>query len=101
MLTNRDLIAINQTATKSVELLHHDGFIVWKADLPGNKIALALFNTSDAHLPLKRTFAELSPTFGDHPWTTRDVWAAKDLGPQPGVTADLAPHASLLLLLSR
>ena len=37
LLTNRDLIAINQAATKSFELLKHEDFIVWQADLPDGK----------------------------------------------------------------
>ena len=66
LLTNRDLIAINQTATKSFELLHHDDLIVWQANLPDGRVALAFFNTGDAPRNLKDTFAELSPTLGDH-----------------------------------
>jgi len=99
LLTNRDLIAIDQTATKSSEILHEGDLIVWQADLPNHKIALAFFNTSDAPLNLKRTFAELNPSLAPHAWKARDVWAAKDLGPQRGVSTDLAPHASLLFVL--
>jgi hypothetical protein len=99
LLTNRDLIAIDQTATKSFQLLHQGDFIVWQANLPGNQIALAFFNTGDASMTLKRTFAELSATLSPHPSNVHDVWAGKDLGPQRGVATDLAPHASLLLIL--
>jgi len=100
LLTNRDLIAINQTATRSFEILKHEDFIVWQADLPDGKVALALFNTGDAPMNLKGTFADLSPALGDHPWNVRDVWAGKDLGQERGVPAiDLAPHACLLLIL--
>ncbi len=99
LLTNRDLIAINQTATKSFDLLHQGDFIVWQADLPGHGIALALFNTGDAPMNLKRNFVQLSPPLGAHPWNVRDVWARKDLGPRQGVSADLPPHACLLVIL--
>ena len=100
LLTNRDLIAIDQTATKSVELLHDGDLIVWQADLPDHKIALAFFNTGDPPMTLKRTFAELSPALGPHPRNTRDVWSGKDLGPQTGVSVELSPHASKLLLVN-
>jgi alpha-galactosidase len=99
LLTNRNLIAINQTATKSVELLHHNDFIVWQANLSNHKIALALFNIGNSPMHLNRAFGELSPTLGKQPWNVRDVWAGKDLGQEPGVTTDLPPHSSLLLLL--
>ena len=101
LLTNRDVIAINQTAAKSFELLHHGDFIVWQANLPGNKLALALFNAGDAPMKLKDTFAELSPDLGAHPWNVRNVWARKDLGSQRGVSTELPAHACLLLLLRR
>jgi hypothetical protein len=99
LLTNRDLIEINQAATHSSQLLHEGDFIVWQANLPGDKLALAFFNTGDAPKHLKRTFAELSPNLGDHPWNVHDVWAGKDLGPQQEVSTDLPAHACLLLLL--
>jgi alpha-galactosidase len=99
LLTNRDLIAINQTATKSFELFHHDGAIVWQANLPGNRIALALFNTADTPINPNGTFAELSPALGDRAWNVRDVWAGKDLGTQRGITAAIEGHSCLLLIL--
>ncbi|MGD0648483.1 MAG: glycoside hydrolase family 27 protein, partial [Acidobacteriaceae bacterium] len=100
LLTNRDLIAINQTATSSSQVLHEGDLIVWQADLPNNRIALAFFNTGDAPMRLKRTFAALSSKLGSHPWNTRDVWAGKDLGRQRGVTVDLPAHASQLLIVN-
>ncbi len=99
LLTNRDLIAINQTATKSFQLLHEGDFIAWQADLPDGKVALALFNTGDAPMKVDRTFAKLSAALGNRAWNVRDVWAGKDVGPQQGISTDLAPHASLLLIL--
>jgi hypothetical protein len=99
LITNRELIEINQTATKSFELLRQGDFIVWQANLPGNRIALALFNTSDTPINPNGTFAGLSPTLSDHPWNVRDVWAGKELGPQRRITTDLAPHACRLLIL--
>ncbi len=101
LLTNREVIAINQTATKSFEVLHQGDFIVWQADLPNGRVALALFNAGDAPMSRKSTFAELSPDLGDHPWKVQDVWAGKDLGAQLGVSADLAAHASRLVILHR
>jgi hypothetical protein len=99
LLTNRQVIAINQTATKSFQLLHQGDFIVWQAELPNGRIALALFNASDAPMNLKGTFADLSPNLGDHPWNVQDVWAGKDLGPQVGLSTDLAAHACRLVIL--
>ncbi len=100
LVTNRDFIAIDQTSNKSFEVLHEGDLIVWQAELPGNKFALAFFNTGDAPIHLKRTFVELNPTLAPHAWNVHDVWAGKDLGRQRNIAADLAPHASLLLILN-
>jgi alpha-galactosidase len=99
LLTNRNLIAINQTATKSVQLFKRQNFIAWQADLPGNRVALALFNTGDTPMSLKGAFAELSPALGDHSWNVLDVWAGKERGKQHGVATDLSPRDCLLLIL--
>ena len=50
-------------------------------------------------MTLKRKFAEVSHDLGTRAWSVRDVWAGKDLGRQRGVSADLAAHGCLLLVL--
>jgi alpha-galactosidase len=99
LLTNRDVLSIDQTATKSTQLLDEGGLIAWQADLPDGTIALALFNTGDAPMNVERKFAGFNRALGGHPWSVRDVWLKKDLGPRRGVSTSLAPHACLLLML--
>jgi alpha-galactosidase len=99
LLTNRDVIATNQTAMESGQILHEGDLIVWRAKLPAGRVALAFFNTGDASMKVDRNFAALESDLGGHAWRVRDAWAAKDLGEQRGVSAELAPHASLLLIL--
>lgn len=101
LLTNRDVLAINQTATRSAQTLHEGDLIAWQADLPDGRFALAVFNTGDAPLKVERPFAGLSPALPAHAWRVRDVWAGKDLGTQHGVNAQLAPHACMLFLLRK
>ena len=100
LLTNRDLIKINQTATKSVEFLHRGNIVAWSADLPNKETALAVFNPGDDILHVNLTFSELIPTLGSGPLHARDVWAGKDFRSQRGVSADISRHGTLLLLLS-
>jgi alpha-galactosidase len=99
LLTNPALTQVSQKSTASSQILHDNNFIVWKATLPGNKIALALFNVGDAPLKVDRKFAAFSTDLGAHPWSVRDAWAQKSLGKQSSVSAELAPHACLLLML--
>lgn len=56
LITNRDLIRIDQHATASREVLRKGELIAWTADLPDGTHALALFNRGDVppdvHEPL-------------------------------------------------
>jgi hypothetical protein len=99
LLTNRDVIAIDQASTRSFELLHDGDLIAWQSNLPGGKVALALFNTGDTPMNLERTFASFSHELGTHAWNVRDIWTEKELGRQRGISIALAPHACLLLTL--
>jgi hypothetical protein len=99
LITNRDVLAINQTATRSFEILRDGDLIVWQANLPNGRIALALFNTGDEPLKVDRNFADLSHDLSAHAWSVRDVWAEKELGRQRGIATQLARHACMLLTL--
>jgi len=99
LLTNREWIAIDQTATQSSESLHEGELIAWQAQMPDGKVALAIFNTGDAALEVDRRFGELGKALGEKTWQVRDVWDAKELGSSSKVSTTLAPHASVLLML--
>ncbi|HEY5215013.1 MAG TPA: glycoside hydrolase family 27 protein, partial [Acidobacteriaceae bacterium] len=99
LLTNSDWIAVSQKSTKSAQVLHDGNLIVWRATLPGDQIALALFNVGDTPLKIDRKFAKFSARLGTHAWSVRDVWAGKVLGKQTTISTELAPHACTLLLL--
>jgi len=96
LLTNKDVIAIDQTSTENVEVLHEGGLIAWRAKLPDGDTALAVFNTGDAPMTVKRKFV----AFGlDKKRYVRDAWAEKELGKKSGVSVTLAPHACVLWML--
>ena len=99
LLTNRDVIAIDQTATASSEVLHEGATIAWQASLPGGKVALAIFNTGDTPLKLDRKFADFGSALGKRKWSVRNVWDAKESGRADGIAQELAPHACVLLML--
>ena len=97
--TNRDFIAIDQTATASSQVLHDGDLIAWQASLPGGKMALAIFNTGDTSINVDRSFGQISSGLGARAWSARDAWAAKDLCQQHGISTTIAPHACVLLML--
>ena len=83
LLTNDEVLAVNQNSTGNHQLFQHDGLCAWVADVPGSPDKyVALFNTRSqpdcgvaAPVPLK--FSEQGFAGAGH---LRDLWAQKDLG---------------------
>jgi len=97
LLTNKDVITIDQSSTENAEVLHEDGLIAWRAKLPDGEMALAVFNTGDTAMTVEKKFAAFG--LSKKKWDVRDAWAEKELGKQSAVSLTLAPHACLLLML--
>jgi hypothetical protein len=99
LLTNDEVIAVNQNSSNNRELFHSDGFYGWVADVPGSLDKyLALFNTrakadgstqsfdtinTSAAVPVK--LLELGFTGVSN---IRNLWTHQDLGP---FTNEFAP----------
>ncbi len=81
LLTNDEVIAVNQHSSNNHELFHRDGFYGWVADVPGSGDKyLALFNTratSETNAPVPVKLSELG---FDGSSRVRDLWQNKDLG---------------------
>lgn len=60
LITDRDLLYIDQQATASRETLSDGNLIAWTADLPDHQRALALFNIGDSPLDVDRNLRDLS-----------------------------------------
>jgi alpha-galactosidase len=101
LLTNREVIAIDQTALKSFEVRREKNLFGWRADMPDGKVAIAIFNGTDVPLKLDRQLAEFVGDRGMRRWGARDVWENKDLGSIRRLTFTIRPRACVLLDLHR
>jgi hypothetical protein len=84
IITNPEVLAVNQNSTNNRELFDRQGHIAWVADVPGSEAKyVALFNTHDMGEGAPPT-EEVAVTFQEiglsGPCTVRDLWAGKDLG---------------------
>jgi hypothetical protein len=96
LLTNKDVIAVDQSSTENAQVLHEGDLIAWRAKMPDGDVALAVFNTGDAPMTVEKKFA----AFGlGKKWDVRDVWAVQELGKQSEMSVTLAPHACVLWML--
>ncbi len=87
LLTNDEVIAVNQNSGNNRELFHRDEFYAWVADVPDSPDKyLALFNTrndSAAAVPVKLSELGFSGAAN-----IRDLWQQKSLG---SFTNEFAP----------
>ena len=79
LITNDEVLSVDQASAGNRELFHRDGFYGWVADVPGSHDKyLALFNTRDgAAAPVPVGLSELGFTGACQ---VRDLWRKTDLG---------------------
>lgn len=93
LITNDEVLAVNQTGRNGRELRADKGLAVWTADIQDTtaKVA-ALFNLDDKETrEVRITFKELG--FRGRECVVRDLWKKKDIGPfTDAFTAEINPH---------
>ncbi len=83
LLTNDEVLTVNQNSTNNHELFNGDGLIAWAADVPSSQGKyVALFNTRDASgsetaEPVEVTFEAIGLK---GQCVVRDLWGQRDLG---------------------
>ena len=99
LLTNPGMVRIDQTATASRQALEDGDLIAWTADMPRDQYALAIFNLGNTPLKVDRKLTELK--LPERRWAARNAWTGEQSKINGSVQADLAPHACMLLILSK
>ncbi len=97
LLTNADILRIDQNATASRQVLREGELVVWTADLPGDQHALAVFNLGENPITVERPLTDFGLEAGPH--ELRNVWTGLRLQPDLHLKATLDPHACLLLMV--
>jgi hypothetical protein len=101
LLTNPEVLAVNQKSHSNRPHRADPGTRIWSARVPGTARShyLALFNTEDA--PVEIVFDLSRLDLGNTSVAMRDLWQRKDLGQVRGsIRQTLAPHASAFLRLA-
>jgi alpha-galactosidase len=103
LLTNPEVLAVNQASTHGHEEYRKDGIIAWTAQDGSSKSKLpqqfvALFNTSDTAKSVQLSWHSLGLIA--HPSSVRDLWkrqppANNVADSMTGIHTTIAPHASL------
>jgi alpha-galactosidase len=97
LITNRDVLRIDQTATASRQISNDGTLVVWTADLPDAEYAVAVFNRGDTPLTVKKDLTQLGFTTGN--WRMRDVWQSEAASNGNTFEHTIPPHGCVLLML--
>ena len=95
LLTNPEVIAVDQSGHPALPVSQATQQQVWFANNHDGSYTVALFNLADTPATVTATWSQLGIT---GPVTARNLWTHTNLGPQPAsYSVSLAPHASQLL----
>ncbi len=100
LITNPEIIEVNQQCSNSRELYNKNEEVVWIADAPGkDEKYVALFNISD--LPRSITFEFSEAGLGNR-YRVRDLWERKEMGAVKNrLITDIPPHGSKIFKLTQ
>jgi hypothetical protein len=100
LLTNPEVIAVDQHSSGNHPVISTDKAAVWLADSSEKDSQyLAIFNLSESASTMKYEWKDLGLT--GKRYASRDLWEHKDLGLADSMTVTLPPHGSVLYRLSR
>jgi len=96
LLTNPEVIAVNQHSTGNRSLITTNGVVIWTAT-PQNESGryLAIFNRGESVENIALEWNEVGMTLGKA-YALRDLWEHKDLGAATSLKLELRPHACVL-----
>ncbi len=94
LLTNPEVLAVDQSSTENHPVLTSDKAIVWLAKSAKGGNYVAVFNLLDSEQTLEYSWKAVG--LDGARYTRRDLWDAKDLGAAQSLRATLPPHGSAL-----
>lgn len=99
LLTNAELIRIDQYSTENRPVVTTDQAVVWRArDASREREYVAIFNLEDSQATARYVWKDLG--LAEPKYRLRDLWSHKDLGLADSITVTLPPHATALYALT-
>ena len=95
LLTNPEVIEVNQHSTKNHPVISNSDRSIWVAQSTNRKdFYVAVFNLKDSEEEIAYPWQTLDISAGQH--KVRNLWLRKDLGPMDSLRVKLPPHSSVL-----
>lgn len=97
LLTNDEILAVDQTGINGRELWRESNRIIWGADAPNGDRYVAVFNLGEEATEMTTSLSELGFT---SPCAVRDLWTRTDLGTVDStITTAVPAHGARLFSL--
>jgi alpha-galactosidase len=95
LLTNPEILAVDQHSTDNHPVITSDNVIVWlsQPESSGDSY-IAVFNVSDSRQSVRYNWKDLGLSEGSY--KLRDLWLHRNLGAAAALDVALEPHASVL-----
>jgi len=97
LLTNRDVLDVNQYAYDQRQVAREGDTVAWTAVGKNGIRYLALFNLNDRDKTIARTYAFYNLPSGSY--SSRELWSNEDRGRSDSISVTLSPHGCILLEL--
>ena len=98
LLTNPEVLAVNQKSTGSHPLMPDEKSVVWIAETPTHDaFYVAAFNRTEAAMDVSYSWKELG--LNDAEYAERDLWAHKNLTAAKNFAVKLPAHGCVLYRL--
>jgi alpha-galactosidase len=99
LLTNPEVLKVNQHSDNGRQVYRQGDTIIWIADDPGSRSKyLTVSNIGDTAKDVKLPWKSVGVSA--HKVSERDLWIHKELGSSDTLQVSLRPHASMLLKLT-
>jgi hypothetical protein len=98
LLTNADILNIDQHATASRQVLRDGDLIVWTADI-GKQHAVAAFNIGEKALTVDRPLTDFDLAAGSY--AVKNAWTGERMKPSARFSAQIEPHAPVVLIVEK
>jgi len=100
LLTNSEVIAVDQHSIDNKPVITTDDIVVWTAKSRNGKgFYIAIFNVSERPQTVNYSFKDLA--LPSSSYRVRDLWERHELGAAALVNVTLRPHASVLYFVRR
>jgi alpha-galactosidase len=99
LLTNSDVIAVDQHSSGNHQSYAKGSTVAWLADATGGRDEyVAVFNIGDSAEDVDLSWADVGVNAKRA--VVRDLWQSKDVGMREGIHENLKPHAAVLYKIS-